>query len=90
MSPGKKAGITNQDNHLKQVAAPSAKSHRPDVPSEKQALRQKAEAKLLEHRAHFEEMIQKRTAELVISKGCAEAANQAKSAFLATNYRHSL
>ncbi len=45
--------------------------------------RKQAETELLRHREHLEELIRERTAQLVIAKEQADAANQAKSAFLA-------
>ena len=47
------------------------------------AERKKAEAELLEHRAHLEDLVQVRTDALNIAKEQAEAANRAKSDFLA-------
>gem|GEM_PF-192522 len=47
------------------------------------AERRKAEAELLEHRAHLEELVRERTEDLSIAKEQAEAANRAKSVFLA-------
>jgi len=46
--------------------------------------RYKTEEELLQHRNHLEELVKDRTAQLVIAKERAEAANKAKSAFLAT------
>ena len=48
------------------------------------AERKKAQARLLEYRDNLEALVEDRTAQLVIAKERAEAANQAKSAFLAT------
>jgi PAS domain S-box-containing protein len=46
--------------------------------------RKQAEAELEKYRKHLEEMVEKRTAELVIAKERAESADLLKSAFLAT------
>jgi len=46
--------------------------------------RVEAEEKLRKYRSHLEEMIQERTAELVVAKERAEAADHTKSVFLAT------
>jgi PAS domain S-box-containing protein len=46
--------------------------------------RKKAETELLEHRNHLAELVIARTDELLVAKEQAEAANQAKSSFLAT------
>jgi PAS domain S-box-containing protein len=46
--------------------------------------RKRAEAELDKYRKHLEEMVEERTAELVIAKERAESADQIKSAFLAT------
>jgi signal transduction histidine kinase len=46
--------------------------------------RKQAEAELEQHRHHLEALVQERTAALSIAKEAAEAANRAKTAFLAT------
>jgi signal transduction histidine kinase len=46
--------------------------------------RKQAEAELEQHRHHLETLVQERTAALSIAKEAAEAANRAKTAFLAT------
>jgi PAS domain S-box-containing protein len=46
--------------------------------------RKRAEKELQKYRKHLEEMVEERTAELVIAKERAESADQLKSAFLAT------
>ena len=47
-------------------------------------VRKQAEAQLILHRNHLEELIYDRTCELTVARDDAEAANRAKSAFLAT------
>jgi len=46
--------------------------------------RKKAEEELKQHRGHLAELVAERTAELAVAKEKAEAANQAKSVFLAS------
>lgn len=46
--------------------------------------RETAEAELIRHRDHLEELVLERTAELTVAKDQAEAANRAKSDFLAS------
>jgi signal transduction histidine kinase len=51
--------------------------------------RRKIDAELAHHRAHLEELVAERTRELTVAKEAAEAANVAKTAFLA-NVSHEI
>ena len=53
------------------------------------SLRKHAEAELVQHRYHLENLVKERTAALSVAKDAAEAANRAKSTFLA-NMSHEL
>jgi PAS domain S-box-containing protein len=67
-----------------QVAIAMENSHLYETVQQELEKRYEIEAELRTHRDHLEELIKTRTSELVIAKERAEAANQAKSAFLAT------
>ena len=53
------------------------------------SLRKQAEAELVQHREHLENLVEVRTAALSVAKEAAEAASRAKSTFL-SNISHEL
>lgn len=67
-----------------QVAIAMENSHLYETVQQELEKRYETEAELRTHRDHLEELVRTRTTELVVAKERAEAANQAKSAFLAT------
>ena len=67
-----------------QVAIAMENSHLYETVQQELEKRYEIEAELRTHRDHLEELVRTRTSELVVAKERAEAANQAKSAFLAT------